>query len=310
MFRVNDFESGERHSGGCKSKTDGSRLTRSSSSGKVKGNSPCKRADSPYARSSSEDSDGNSDGGCIRKKQRRMAANTRERNRMHTVNIAFDMLREMVPSYPSNRKLSKIETLKLACAYIADMEALLKEHQRIQGEDVSLAANRVSVRRPSLDGFLSIKQHPNQIQQATTAQHQTHYHHHPHPSPPPYELVHMTTPTHSQAYSPRSYQSSDSELAYSPPAPDQVYPYFCTVSTSQNHNRPVLMTRVSSDSAVSMPHSGLVSHSVTYYPTPSQPMSCDQVSQSTVGSSTATNTTLSHNVLNQLDPGSGCMMAQ
>ena len=70
-------------------------------------------------------------------KVKRIAANSRERKRMHTVNSAFDQLRELVPTYPSNRKLSKIDTLRLACTYIQDLVSLLQHNtQAIQGEDV------------------------------------------------------------------------------------------------------------------------------------------------------------------------------
>ncbi len=69
-------------------------------------------------------------------KVKRIAANSRERKRMHTVNSAFDQLRELVPTYPSNRKLSKIDTLRLACTYIQDLVSLLHNTQTIQGEDV------------------------------------------------------------------------------------------------------------------------------------------------------------------------------
>ena len=72
------------------------------------------------------------------KRQKRVAANRRERTRMHTVNSAFDSLREMVPTYPSNRKLSKIETLRLACAYISDLSQLLRNPANVHGEDVNL----------------------------------------------------------------------------------------------------------------------------------------------------------------------------
>lgn len=69
--------------------------------------------------------------------RKRTAANERERKRMHTVNSAFDQLRELVPTYPSTRKLSKIDTLKLACTYIQDLKALLISSQIMpQGEDV------------------------------------------------------------------------------------------------------------------------------------------------------------------------------
>ncbi|KAJ8416928.1 hypothetical protein AAFF_G00328060 [Aldrovandia affinis] len=51
-------------------------------------------------------------------KQRRMKANTRERNRMHGLNDALESLRKVVPCYSKTQKLSKIETLRLAKNYI------------------------------------------------------------------------------------------------------------------------------------------------------------------------------------------------
>ena len=69
----------------------------------------------------------------LQKRQRRCAANMRERNRMHVVNFAFDRLREVVPSYPANRKLSKIETLRMACSYIQELTNLLKSSAVVQG---------------------------------------------------------------------------------------------------------------------------------------------------------------------------------
>lgn len=74
------------------------------------------------------------------RRQKRIAANSRERKRMHTVNSAFDQLRELVPTYPSNRKLSKIDTLRLACTYINDLTALVRNPATTMqhGEDVKL----------------------------------------------------------------------------------------------------------------------------------------------------------------------------
>jgi len=72
------------------------------------------------------------------KKLKRVAANSRERKRMHTVNGAFDQLRELVPTYPSNRKLSKIDTLRLACSYITDLTSLLRNPAVVHGDDVQL----------------------------------------------------------------------------------------------------------------------------------------------------------------------------
>lgn len=51
----------------------------------------------------------------IKKQIRRAKANCRERNRMHGLNKAMDMLRTCVPLINSyNQKLSKIETLRMA----------------------------------------------------------------------------------------------------------------------------------------------------------------------------------------------------
>lgn len=61
---------------------------------------------------------------------RRMKANTRERNRMHGLNDALDLLREHVPCYSKTQKLSKIETLRLARNYISALADILKTGQK------------------------------------------------------------------------------------------------------------------------------------------------------------------------------------
>lgn len=55
----------------------------------------------------------------------RTTANARERDRTHSVNSAFLALREMIPTEPKDRKLSKIETLRLATSYINHLGTLL-----------------------------------------------------------------------------------------------------------------------------------------------------------------------------------------
>lgn len=55
----------------------------------------------------------------------RTTANARERDRTHSVNSAFTALREMIPTEPKDRKLSKIETLRLATSYINHLGTLL-----------------------------------------------------------------------------------------------------------------------------------------------------------------------------------------
>ncbi|XP_039395172.1 neurogenin-2 [Mauremys reevesii] len=52
------------------------------------------------------------------KKSRRLKANNRERNRMHNLNAALDALREVLPTFPEDAKLTKIETLRFAHNYI------------------------------------------------------------------------------------------------------------------------------------------------------------------------------------------------
>ncbi|XP_050524965.1 protein dimmed-like [Daktulosphaira vitifoliae] len=49
---------------------------------------------------------------------RRLESNERERLRMHSLNDAFEKLREVVPHVKMGRKLSKLETLTLAKNYI------------------------------------------------------------------------------------------------------------------------------------------------------------------------------------------------
>ncbi|KAK3108434.1 hypothetical protein FSP39_007910 [Pinctada imbricata] len=57
--------------------------------------------------------------------KQRVAANARERDRTHSVNTAFVTLRTLIPTEPADRKLSKIETLRLATSYIAHLNTVL-----------------------------------------------------------------------------------------------------------------------------------------------------------------------------------------
>eukprot|EP00057_Strongylocentrotus_purpuratus_P005985 XP_011660459.1 PREDICTED: transcription factor 15-like [Strongylocentrotus purpuratus] len=57
--------------------------------------------------------------------RQRGAANARERDRTHSVNSAFVQLRDLIPTEPRDRKLSKIETLRLATSYINHLGTLL-----------------------------------------------------------------------------------------------------------------------------------------------------------------------------------------
>lgn len=60
------------------------------------------------------------------KKHRRLKANDRERNRMHSLNSALEKLRDVLPAVDQETKLTKIETLRFAYNYIWALGETLK----------------------------------------------------------------------------------------------------------------------------------------------------------------------------------------
>lgn len=58
----------------------------------------------------------------VHKQRHRAIANARERDRTESVNYAFTLLRSLLPTDPPNRKLSKIEVLRLAASYIQHLD--------------------------------------------------------------------------------------------------------------------------------------------------------------------------------------------
>ncbi|XP_067899073.1 transcription factor ATOH1-like [Heterodontus francisci] len=73
-------------------------------------------------------------------KHRRLAANARERRRMHGLNHAFDELRSVIPAFDNEKKLSKYETLQMAQIYIAELTQLLQNvSKQTLGADGSLS---------------------------------------------------------------------------------------------------------------------------------------------------------------------------
>lgn len=56
----------------------------------------------------------------------RRAANIRERRRMFNLNEAFDKLRRKVPTFAYEKRLSRIETLRLAITYISFMDGVIR----------------------------------------------------------------------------------------------------------------------------------------------------------------------------------------
>ncbi|VDL48735.1 unnamed protein product [Hymenolepis diminuta] len=61
-----------------------------------------------------------------RMRNRRARANDRERNRMHGLNRALEALRQRMPVFAANQRLSKIETLRLAKNYIRALTDILQ----------------------------------------------------------------------------------------------------------------------------------------------------------------------------------------
>ncbi|KAM8939434.1 neurogenin-2 [Pelodytes ibericus] len=70
------------------------------------------------------------------KKTRRVKANNRERNRMHNLNSALDSLREVLPTFPEDAKLTKIETLRFAHNYIWALSETLRLADHVQSGSV------------------------------------------------------------------------------------------------------------------------------------------------------------------------------
>ena len=73
--------------------------------------------------------------------EQRKAANVRERKRMCHLNDAFDVLRKRVPTFAYEKKLSRIETLKLAVTYIQYMAELLDDIEDKTDKDSTMSSD-------------------------------------------------------------------------------------------------------------------------------------------------------------------------
>ncbi|BFG01760.1 basic helix-loop-helix transcription factor scleraxis [Drosophila madeirensis] len=72
------------------------------------------------------DSEDSQPGGSRRRRPPRQKINARERYRTFNVNAAYEALRSMIPTEPMNRKLSKIEIIRLASSYISHLSSTLQ----------------------------------------------------------------------------------------------------------------------------------------------------------------------------------------
>ncbi|XP_054285358.1 protein dimmed-like [Macrosteles quadrilineatus] len=80
------------------------------------------------------------------KNMRRLESNERERMRMHSLNDAFQSLREVIPHVKKERRLSKIETLTLAKNYIMALTNVICD---MRGEDSPYEKTLPSATSPS-----------------------------------------------------------------------------------------------------------------------------------------------------------------
>ena len=78
-------------------------------------------------------------------KLRREAANARERKRMNGLNDAFERLRDVVPNMTTEQKMSKIETLRMAQAYIKNLANLVENEDTGSPPPSAASTNTVEV---------------------------------------------------------------------------------------------------------------------------------------------------------------------
>ena len=79
--------------------------------------------------------------------QQRQAANMRERRRMQSINDAFEGLRAHIPTLPYEKRLSKVDTLKLAIGYINFLNELVradKGNESLNGNSAGLPGRGAS----------------------------------------------------------------------------------------------------------------------------------------------------------------------
>lgn len=67
---------------------------------------------------------------------------------MIQLNVAFEKLRQRIPTFPHEKKLSRIQTLKFAIDYIALMTEILEDSK----SDQTKGDDEASPRQPDSDG--------------------------------------------------------------------------------------------------------------------------------------------------------------
>lgn len=87
----------------------------------------------------------------------RRAANIRERRRMFSLNEAFDLLRRRIPTFAYEKRLSRIETLRLAISYIGFMSDIVNgvDPSKVSFSACRPASNRTGSVNPASFEFLA-----------------------------------------------------------------------------------------------------------------------------------------------------------
>lgn len=98
------------------------------------------------------------------KRNRRMKANDRERNRMHTLNEALERLRLTLPTFPEDTKLTKIETLRFAHNYIFALEQVMQTSGTVNLDLEKLQSITLSGERFTKELFEAVFVNPSQCQ--------------------------------------------------------------------------------------------------------------------------------------------------
>jgi len=100
----------------------------------------------------------------VRVVKRRNTANKKERRRTQSINNAFSDLRDCIPNVPSDTKLSKIKTLRLATSYISYLMTVLdSDDPETDGFKADLSAN--TSRRSSATAATVSRNKTAQLQQ-------------------------------------------------------------------------------------------------------------------------------------------------
>lgn len=103
------------------------------------------------------------------KKNRRLKANDRERNRMHMLNEALEKLRLALPTFPEETKLTKIETLRFAHNYIFALEQVLDNGGAINLDMEKLQSITLSGERFTKELFETVFVNAGEYRASSTA---------------------------------------------------------------------------------------------------------------------------------------------